>query len=83
MPPEARTLKRHKCRAPRRAKFAPRALFRLKETHLAGGEVIHAANQADLMLVEHLAEDGAAFADLLHDVTHVGFGYLVNKGVIL
>ena len=53
-------------------------LFLIK-MNLAGGEVVHAADQADLTLVKHLAQDGAAFTDLLHDQAYVRLGYLVHK----
>ena len=47
--------------------------------NFAGGKVIHAADQADLAVVEHLAQDRAAFADLLHDQPHVRLGNLVHE----
>lgn len=51
--------------------------------NLAGGEIVHAADQADLAVINHLAQDGAAFADLLQDQLHVHLGHLVHKLKVL
>ncbi len=47
--------------------------------NLAGGKFVHSANDPDLAIIKHFAQDGTAFVDLLHDQTNVGLGYLVNK----
>jgi hypothetical protein len=55
----------------------------VEEADFAGGKIVDAADQADLMLFQHLAQNGTAFTDLLHDQMHVSFGNLVHEFQVL
>ena len=60
-----------------------KVMLLIEETNFAGGKIIDAADQADLMLVQHLSQDRAALANLLHDESHVGLSNFVHKFQIL
>ena len=43
-----------------------RGLLSIEEANLPRGKVVHTADQGNFVLVEHFAENGAAFTDLFH-----------------
>ena len=66
------------CREQRRSRIKSVVV----KMNFAGGEIVHAADEADLAAVKHFAQNGAALANLLHHEPHVDFGHLVHKVVI-
>jgi len=52
------------------------------KVNLAGGKIIHATHQPNPPLVEHLAQNRAAFTDFLHHQPYIRLGNLVNKSMI-
>ena len=55
----------------------------IEEMNFAGSQIIDAANQTYLVMVEHFAQDRAVVSNLLHDQTHIRFRNLVHKFQVL